>query len=189
MNLPSPEQLQRASRGDRQAMEDILVRFLPELRRFIRLRAGAAIRARESSTDLLQSTCREVLQDLTRFEFRGEAQFKKWLYMTALRKILDYDKFHRRERRDVKREAQVPVEEVVQDQASPSQVAMGNEAERRLEEAFDQLPEDYKTVISLSRMIGLDHGEIAETMGRSREAVRVLLHRALARLSVLLQEE
>ena len=52
--------------------------------------------------------------------------------------------------------------------------------------AFAQLPEDYREVITLSRVVGLSHGQIASQLGKSEGAVRVLLHRALARLSGLL---
>jgi DNA-directed RNA polymerase specialized sigma24 family protein len=43
-------------------------------------------------------------------------------------------------------------------------------------------------VISLARIVGLSHAEIAKEMGRSEGAVRTLLSRALARLATLLDE-
>ena len=63
---------------------------------------------------------------------------------------------------------------------------MGREDLERIERAFAELPEDYREVILLSRLVGLSHREIAEDWGRKEGAIRVLLHRALARLSVLL---
>ena len=69
---------------------------------------------------------------------------------------------------------------------SPSQVAIRNEDLALLKGAFDRLPDDYRTVVTLARIVGLSHAEIAEEMGRSENAVRTLLHRALARLGWLL---
>jgi RNA polymerase sigma factor (sigma-70 family) len=50
---------------------------------------------------------------------------------------------------------------------------------------LDALPPAYREVILLARMEGLSTGEVAERMGKSREAVSLLLHRALARLREL----
>ncbi|MCA8975247.1 MAG: hypothetical protein KDC98_11025, partial [Planctomycetes bacterium] len=50
-----------ASHGDPQAVEELLVRHLPRLRAFVRLRSPFALRARESCSDLVQSVCREVI--------------------------------------------------------------------------------------------------------------------------------
>ncbi len=71
------------------------------------------------------------------------------------------------------------------DLVTPSQEAEAQEAGERLERAFDELPEQYQEVITLSRIVGLRFDEIAEQMGRSPGAVRTLLGRALARLSEL----
>ena len=60
-----------------------------------------------------------------------------------------------------------------------------HEALERLEAAFRQLPDDYREVILLARMVGLSHAEIGRQMERTPQAVRVMLHRALARLARL----
>jgi RNA polymerase sigma factor (sigma-70 family) len=48
-----------------------------------------------------------------------------------------------------------------------------------MERAFDLLSDDHREVITLSRIVGLSHAEIAAELGRSEGAVRVLLSRAL----------
>ena len=52
----------------------------------------------------------------------------------------------------------------------------------RLQKALESLPPDYREAIRLSRIEGLKTVEIAERMGRSREAVKQLIFRALRRL-------
>ena len=59
---------------------------------------------------------------------------------------------------------------------------------QRLERAFDELPPDYKEALFLHRVVGLRHAEIAKEMERSAGAVRNLLYRALARLSLLMEK-
>ena len=55
----------------------------------------------------------------------------------------------------------------------------------RLERALDQLPEDYREVIIHAKYEGLSLDETAEAMGRSMDAVRMLLKRALSRLGTV----
>jgi RNA polymerase sigma-70 factor (ECF subfamily) len=52
----------------------------------------------------------------------------------------------------------------------------------RLRGTMDRLPERYRTILALHFQQGLSHAESAEVLGLSRGAVRVLLHRAVARL-------
>ena len=67
--------------GSGGALDALLERHLPALRVYVRLQAGDFLREQESSSDIVQSVCRELLQDLDAFEYRGEGQFRAWLYM------------------------------------------------------------------------------------------------------------
>ena len=69
---------------------------------------------------------------------------------------------------------------------SPSRVAIAREDVSLLESVFDQLSDEHREVITLHRLVGLDHDEIGRRMGRTAAASRVLLHRALARLGRLM---
>ena len=174
----------RASAGDAPAVEALLASYLPRLRAFVRLRTNAMIRQRESCSDLVQSVCREVLQGAGQFEYRGDAAFRAWLFRTALHKILDRQAFLTEQRRDVRRDADGGGDGTVGNlpsrEPTASQLAGAAELQQRMEAAFDLLPEDYREVIALSRIVGLSHAEIGEQLGRSEGASRMLLSRALA---------
>jgi DNA-directed RNA polymerase specialized sigma24 family protein len=91
-----PEQtVESASRGDPAAIEALLERHLPRLRAFVRLRVGAELRQRESASDIVQSACREVIANMGRYRYRGEDQFRRWLFTAALRKLADKVEHHR----------------------------------------------------------------------------------------------
>ena len=66
---------------------------------------------------------------------------------------------------------------------------IGKEELERFEAAMDQLPEDYRQVITLSHIVGMNHAEIAEEMGRNEGAARSLLHSALTRLGWLIRQK
>lgn len=189
-----------AAAGDRGAIEALLERFLPDVRAFVRLRAGPALRARESNSDLVQSVCREILEHAERFQHPSEGAFRHWLFTTAQRKLHHRHEYWMAQKRGAV--AEVPIDPGgdassagdVPDLMSryrrfstPSGAASLREEVERVEAAFDQLSEEHREVITLAHLTGLSRAEIAERMGRSEGAVRVLLHRALARLSGLLQ--
>ena len=58
--------VESASGGDAAAIGQLLEQHLPRLRAFVRLRMGAQLRARESASDIVQSTCREILENMGR---------------------------------------------------------------------------------------------------------------------------
>jgi RNA polymerase sigma factor (sigma-70 family) len=62
------------------------------------------------------------------------------------------------------------------------------EDERRIFRQLDALPADYKEVILLAKIEGLPSAEIAERLGRTREATALLLHRALKRFRQIRQD-
>jgi len=191
--------VRQASQGDRPAVELLLQRHLPGLRAFIRLRAGPMIRKRESESDLAQSVCREVLEHLDKFQYGDETGFKRWLYTTALRKILHRYEYYAADKRNVMREAQGPAQgatthgdaslmDAYRTFSTPSQHAMKREEVERVEKAFDGLRDEQREVISLAHVVGMSRAEIAAQLGKSEGAVRTMLSRALAELAEKLEE-
>lgn len=188
--------LTRATAGDERALATLLEEHLPRVRAFVRLRMNQAFRRRESTSDVVQSVCHNLLAQQENFEYQGEPQFRAWLFKAALHKIREKQRFHGRQRRDVMRELPQP-ETVSADQmlqrayatmTTPSKNMMAEEHVEQLEGAFDQLPEHYREVVTLARLVGLPHDEIAERTGRSVGAVRQILGRALVKLGELLAE-
>lgn len=190
----SPELLERLRDGDGEALQQLLTMHLPGLRGYVRLNCGEMLRERESATDLVQSVCREILEKMEQFQHPGEDGFKRWLYTTALRKIQHRIRYYGAERRCVGREVRADawtrgaddLVDCYRSFCSPSGVAVAKEEVERIESAFDQLPEHYREVITLARVVGLSRAEIGERMGRSEGAVRTMLSRALVSLAELL---
>ncbi len=182
----------RATVGDAKALDELLVDYLPHLRAFVRSRVDGALRQRESCSDVVQSVCRELVSRRESFEFRGEAQFRGWLFTSALNKIREKHRFHHAGRRDVHKEDGIDPLSAAElalayaSVSSPASVAAMREDVDRLEKAFDELSDDHREVISLARIAGLPLDEVGQRMGRSPDAVRMLLGRALLALGALL---
>jgi RNA polymerase sigma-70 factor (ECF subfamily) len=182
-----------ASRGDELAIGTLLERHLPGVLAYVRSNAGERLLAREASLDIVQSACREVLQDLSRYDYKDEAGFRHWLYLSAERKILERARHHGREKRGGGRDP-VPLSAVESELlqrsyaglGSPSQGAIAREELERMEAALRGLSTEHREVILLARIVGLSHAAIAEKLGKSERAVTSLLHRALVELGTAL---
>ena len=184
------EMLDLASSGDRGAIQDLLTRYADDLQGYVRRHAGDALSMKESASDLAQSVCREVLEGAARgaFEYRGEAQFRAWLYQAALHKIQMKARYWHAQRREGGREEPVPDEggstdERFLDLHTPSHSAEHREERGRLVAALQGLDPEQRQLIEWAHLEGLSHKVIAERLGITEAHSRVLLSRALARLA------
>lgn len=189
----SQELVRDASVGDRAGVAALLEPHLPGLRRYVDRRAGREVLEKESGSDLVQSVCRELFEGLEaeRFEYRGEGEFKQWLYAAALFKLRIRRRHWRADKRDPGRERRIEggsssggsPEPVTR--STPSGVVIQEEELVRLRAGLELLPEHYREIIELAHAQGLAHKEIAEKLSIEEGHSRVLLMRALARLAVL----
>src|SRR5262245_60150815 len=191
--MVTAELVAAARNKDEGALQQLLVRNLPGLEAFVRLRMGAALRGLMTAPDLVQSVCREVLEDLGGFEFRGEGPFRHWLFVRAENKLRGKHRNHHRDKRD--QQKAVSLSEGTnaitgyRTLLTPSKDLEVQETMRRVEAAFDQLPEDYREAVTLYKLCELSYAEIAERMNRSEGAVRNLVYRGISRLALLVDAD
>lgn len=170
------------------AVDGLLADNLPALRAYVRLRLAPSLRARESVEDVVQSTCREVLESAEGFRDGGEAGFRRWLYTLASRKIADRWAYHRAQKRDLGRDegGHELLAEQYASLAGPGTRVASLEELLAIESAFDRLREEDREVISLVKVLGLSAADAGACLDKSAGAVRTSLHRALARFAELL---
>ncbi len=172
-----------AKRGDENAVNALMRVHLPGLRVYVRSHMSSLLRVRESQSDLVQTICREALVSLEDYEWQGEGSFRYWLFSLAMHKMQKKQSYHLAAKRNINRVTDLEAEEsLLAAEASPSQHAMAKETSESLEAALDCIPEQYREVVLLSRVVGLSNQEIAERLGKSEGSTRVLLSRALSRL-------
>lgn len=188
----------RAAEGDARALEILIERHLPSLRAYVRGRMGAELRALESTSDVVQSTCREVLEHGERFRHAGPAAFRRWLFTTAARKVSDRLAHGRARKRDAGPTVRIGAVSGVTESrlfacyqrfSRPSHRAEVADELARIEAALDRLSEEQREVLLLAHTADLPRSEIAAALGKSEVAVRSILHRALARLALELGED
>jgi RNA polymerase sigma-70 factor (ECF subfamily) len=184
-------QFEAAVGGDRGALEALLVRYFPQLHAYVHARLGPALRPQDASLDIVQSVCRQVLARERLTTFADEERFRAWLFTSALNKIRQRHRHLHAAQRDRRREAPIldgaDLAPGLACFLTPSQEAVGHETSAALAAGLAALSEEHREVITLARVGQLPHRVIAEVMGRSEEAVRQLLGRALLRLAAELR--
>ncbi len=160
--------VERARGGDLQAFAELFEPLRPHLLASIRTRLSPTIRQRIDPEDVLQDTYVRGLHSLSRFEWKGEDSFGRWLQAIASHVALDVV------RHEGRRPALRLERDVQGDDAAPSRGLRRQERQERLMKALRNLSLDHQTVLELSRMEGQSIREIAERMERSESAVKNL---------------
>lgn len=182
------ELVRSSSTGDRAALDELLVRFLPRARAFVRVQLDPQMRLLESAEDIVQSACREILAKPERFEFRDERAFVNWFCTAALMKVRDRRRHHLAAKRDVRlRVAQDAATALLaqgySSMVSPSGVAMGREFTQRMEAILDQLDATKREVLMRACLLEETHDEIAAALGITAVNSRSILARARAEVA------
>jgi RNA polymerase sigma factor (sigma-70 family) len=163
-------------------------RHVPALSARIRRVLPAGLRRKESVSDVLQETRITAFARRADFEDRGDGALRAWLLRIAELKATRAVRRHagtakRAAGREVTRGARRDTREFAARQPSPSEAAIGEETAAAARRAMLELPADYRTVLSLTRVKGLTLVEAAKSMGRSHEATKKLYARALSRFT------
>jgi RNA polymerase sigma-70 factor (ECF subfamily) len=175
-----------------------LEHYRPYLHLLARLQLDVRLQAKIDPSDVVQETLLKAHQSLGQFRGRSEAEMAGWLRAILAHTLADGLRRYQAGARDVgqERSLQAALEEsssrleawLVADQSPPPEQAARQEQLHRLAEALAQLPEDQRRAVELRHLRGGTVGEVAEQMGRSKEAVAKLLLRGVARLRQLLTD-
>ncbi len=182
--------LRRARQGSRDAIDTLFDGVAGRVLAVIRLRLGPGLRSQLESRDILQATLLKAFERLEQFEGGKTANLVGWLARIAENEIRQQAEFHGRGRRDFARRValeeavDLPIEQV---HSAISRLVIQEEM-ARLERALERLKESHREVILLRKLEGLSFPEIGQRLGKSADACRMLLARALAALTMVLEE-
>jgi RNA polymerase sigma-70 factor (ECF subfamily) len=183
--------LREARAGSPEALDRLLERYAGKLLAYIRARMGRGLRPRVDSHDVLNETLLRAFLTLSDFEGIEGRSLMAWLARIAERQIRDLADFHGRQRRDAWRERPLETghaELAARLRSATSRIVLRDEVERVLR-ALDTLDGAQRQVILLRKLEELSFAEIGERMGRSPDACRMLLARAMTALTLRLEDE
>jgi RNA polymerase sigma-70 factor (ECF subfamily) len=179
-----------AKAGSAEALDRLYQRVSGRLLAIVRIRMGRDLRSRMESRDILQATLVKSFERLDQFAGGDGATLMAWLARIAENEIRDQADFQHRQRRDIA--MSIPLDDARELAATRmrsafSQVVIGEEA-ARLEAALETLDRDHREVIVLRKLEELSFKEIAGRLGRTEDACRMLLARAMVALTLKLRE-
>ena len=186
----SADLVERAKAGSADAINELYERCAGRLLAYIRLRMGRELRARLESRDILQATLLKSVEHLADFEGQHSGSLMAWLAKIAEHEIRDRADYQQRQRRDAAREVALETDAALPAPARSalSQAILTEEAER-LEIALESLTPAHREVILLRKFEELPFGDIARRLGKSEDACRMLLARAMTALTLRLRAD
>jgi RNA polymerase sigma-70 factor (ECF subfamily) len=161
--------VQKAVQGDGAALAQIYDTYTRDIYRYIFSKVGNS----PDAEDLTAQTFMAVLESLPRYHHRGK--FSAWIFQIARNKVMDH---FRRSKHD---SPGIPLELSYSD-GSLDRVIQ-DEAYERLASVMEALTDEERELIRLRYVAQLSFVEIAELLGRKKDAVRKTLARLLERLS------
>lgn len=171
--------LARAKAGERAALEVLMARYLPRLRRWASGRLPRWARDMADTEDLVQDSMLQTFKRIDKFEMRHEGALQAYLRQAVVNRIRDeYRRAGRKPGMDAIDSQRPGVE------ASPLEMAIGGEALDRYERALARLrPEDRAAIVARIEM-DCTNDELADVLAKpSANAARMAVERALVRLA------
>jgi RNA polymerase sigma-70 factor (ECF subfamily) len=192
----SPSELIRRCRaGSAPAREQLFQRYQAYLQVLARAQLGRHLRTKCDPSDVVQQTLLEAHRDFAAFQGNHEAEFLAWLRRILAHNLFNETRRFAAQQRDAAREVSLQqmhagvenssvalANRLPDSMPSPSEIAVQRESAVRLADALARLPEDYQTVLLLRVFEELPAEEVAQKMGRTAGAVRMLQMRALIAL-------
>ncbi len=181
--------------------QDALAQYIEanrwRLMAFIERQLGGALRRKVEPDDIFQETSADAVRALPDMDLAGREPFS-WLCQIAERRIVDaHRRFFGAQKRDAGKEVPLGqqrggtsnvglIDMLVASMTTPSQAFSRNAREARLMDALDQLPNDQRDALRMRYLENLPSKQIAEKLGKTDAAVRVMLTRSLKKLQTIL---
>jgi RNA polymerase sigma-70 factor (ECF subfamily) len=185
--------LEKARAGDGQAMSQVFEQYRRRLAVLVHFKLSPRARGFSEVEDVVQETLLRAFRDVGRFTYQSPGSFLRWLSSIADHVIVDRVRYLGRERRAGEevpfRSESNPLGPEPADTRTPSRLFAQQEAVERLLARLEALPENYREVILLAKIEGLTTQEMAERLGKPREAVALLVFRAVKRFRELQESQ
>ncbi len=182
-----------ASEGDAAELGNLLQSYFNYLTVLANTQLDRRLRQRLNPSDLVQETMLAAHRDFGAFRGQSPGELVGWLRQILIHVLHGaIDKHVKAEKRDIRREVSIDQMRVSVDQSamnlagilaantdSPSSPVLQAERARELADCLAELRPDYAEVITLRNLQGLSFDDVAEKMGRSSGAARMLWLRAI----------
>lgn len=203
MSSSSEESLIRSiQQGDHAALTEFINLRNEHLLAVIAQKMSNALKSKIEPQDILQEVLVSAFDSYDQLDWTSREPFS-WLCQLADRRIIDaHRKYIAAEKRSAKREVSLNqknsnsdaaegemIDLLIKSMTSPSGAFSRDQRAFRMQMAISELPEEGREAIHLRYVEGLPSKEIAEALGKSDAAIRVLLSRTVKKLHELLGDD
>jgi RNA polymerase sigma-70 factor (ECF subfamily) len=180
---PSPEEtvhlLHRIRAGEEMALDTLLARILPRLRRWAHGRLPRSSRGMLETGDIVQAVAAKAVKQLARLDIEESAALGYYLRQAISNEIAS--QWRRADRTPF---ATTLGDSLPADDTSPLDRLIGAERVQRYEAALDRLDAPEREAIVGRFELAYDYDDLARYLGKpSAGAARVAVHRAVKRLT------
>lgn len=166
--------LRRAQEGDASALDELLARYLPRMRRWARGRLQPGVRGALDTDDLVQDALLRTLRHWGDFEPKHEAAVEVYLRQAVMNRIRDACRSAARKPTMAALDESTPATA-----GSPLAAALHDEVLDRYEAALQSLDEVDRSALIARLELGYSFAEVAQMLGkRTADAARKQVHRA-----------
>lgn len=190
----------RLRSGDTDALAEFVESRRPQLLAYISRNLGSSLSRKIEPQDILQEVSIDCVRALPQVDLSERDPFS-WLCQVAERRIIDAHRKHvAAQKRSADREVPLDgkgrdssqrgmIDFLVASMTTASQAFSRDQRHIQLQVALEKLPADHREALRLRYVVGMPTKQIAEKLGKSDGAVRVMLTRTLNRLQEILGPE
>lgn len=188
------ELVDRAIRGEEEAFEALVIRYQDRVYNLLLRLTGSG----QDAEDLAQETFLKAYRAISRF--RRGSKFYTWLFRIAVnagysrgrkqacRQRVEGVRLDAPARSGEDDGATALSDRMASSAADPAEALAQRQLRERVQEGLAQLDEEYRSVILLRDMDGMDYDAIAEALNITYAAVKSRLHRARLELASVLRD-
>ena len=174
----------KAAKGDVDAFETLIMKYEKTIYNI----ALRMMTSPEDAKDVSQNVLIKIYNNISRF--KGDSLFSTWIYRITVNTCIDEIRKNKRKSEISMDEEDTGLSRVIQDtEASPEKSIIEKEGYSSIINSINELPEEYKTVITLRDIEGFSYQEIAEITECSLGTVKSRISRARGKLKELLLEK
>jgi RNA polymerase sigma-70 factor, ECF subfamily len=175
----SVQLIERAQAGDKAALNDLIVRYLPRLHQWARGRVPAPARGMIETQDVVQETLAKAMRHIGRLDLREEGALEAYLRVALAHHFADLYRQSARAPIETDMPSQVPALST-----PPDDALIGARARERYEAALASLSSTDRQAIVLRIELGWTYDEISAALRKNGASqARMIVSRALDRLA------
>ncbi|MGE5597483.1 MAG: RNA polymerase sigma factor [Hyphomicrobiales bacterium] len=171
--------VEAAKRGSQAALAELYEHYFPKVYRYCVTRLGPG----EDAEDVTEEIFLRVIDNIGGFSWRG-LPFGAWIFRIARNEVVSHV------RKQKVRGNVTQLNETIRDNSEDELLRVETELTVAvIREAAEQLPEAQRQVIALRFGAGLTVAETAKALNKTENNVKVLQHKAVARLQQMVKRQ